>query len=301
MKAVRDEAAREEDARQAKAELIGFCLKSGGLVAGVADAGAFEDVPEGYRPADLLPNAKSVVVVGGAPLRLGDWASTIPEHLETMGTGDRINSLGMKVAKAIEERFGHYALFVPPGLNKGNRPFLSVALAAERAGCGSRSLAGPILNREHGFLYYTAIVTTLALPADTAADNSADAAEEPPACPAPQCVAQWEAEGTTPCLAVCPIGDDGCLGGRLENGRIAARRYDAAKCTSRVHTYWVPGFQKSLEAALNQDDPERRKMILYGSFFTRTLWSITYAAQSQGQCMECMRVCPAANPLLAEG
>ena len=286
-------AARELDVSQAKAELIGFCLKNGGVVAGVADAAAFGDVPEGYRPADLLPNAKSVVVVGGAPLRLGDWASTIPEHLETMGTGDRINSLGMKVAKAIEERFGHYALFVPPGLNKGNRPFLSIALAAERAGCGSRSLAGPILHREHGFLYYTAIVTTLALPAD--------APHDPPACPAPACVEQWEAEGTTPCLAVCPIGAGGCLGGRLEGGRIAERRYDAARCTTRVHTYWVPGFQKSLEAALNEDDAERRKMILYGSFFTRTLWSITYAAQSQGQCMECMRVCPAANPLLAEG
>jgi NAD-dependent dihydropyrimidine dehydrogenase PreA subunit len=33
-------------------------------------------------------------------------------------------------------------------------------------------------------------------------------------------------------------------------------------------------------------------MILYGSFFTRTLWSMTYAAQSQGQCYECVRVCP---------
>ena len=33
-------------------------------------------------------------------------------------------------------------------------------------------------------------------------------------------------------------------------------------------------------------------MILYSSFFTRTLWSITYSAQSQAQCYECMRVCP---------
>jgi hypothetical protein len=39
-------------------------------------------------------------------------------------------------------------------------------------------------------------------------------------------------------------------------------------------------------------DPERRKMILYGSFFTRTLWAMTYSAQSQAQCYECIRVCP---------
>ena len=43
---------------------------------------------------------------------------------------------------------------------------------------------------------------------------------------------------------------------------------------------------------LLKDTPEKRKMMLYGSFFTRSLWSITYAAQSQAQCFECMRVCP---------
>ena len=59
-----------------------------------------------------------------------------------------------------------------------------------------------------------------------------------------------------------------------------------------MHTYWIPGFQKALGAALDADDPEERKMILYSSFFTRTLWSMTYSAQSQGQCYECMRVCP---------
>ena len=43
---------------------------------------------------------------------------------------------------------------------------------------------------------------------------------------------------------------------------------------------------------MTETDPEKRKMILYSSFFTRTLWSITYSAQSQAQCYECMRVCP---------
>ena len=102
----------------------------------------------------------------------------------------------------------------------------------------------------------------------------------------------WDERATTPCLDVCPIDDEGCLGGTIVNRRFSQRRYDRARCTTRVHTHWVPGFQKALEAALNEDDKERRKMILYSSFFTRTLWSMTYAAQSQGQCYECMRVCP---------
>jgi hypothetical protein len=201
-----------------------------------------------------------------------------------MGTSDRINSLGMKVAKVIEDQFGHYALFVPPGMNKGNRPFLSIAMAAELSGCGSRSLAGPILREKFGFMYFSAIVTTLPLPPD--------AAVESPACPAPECVQMWESEATTPCMQTCPIEDCGCIGGRIEEGRWVERRYDSARCASRVHTYWVPGFQKTLEAVLDEDDKDKRKMMLYGSFFTRTLWSITYAAQSQAQCLECMRVCP---------
>lgn len=274
----------DPDVQQAKEELTLFAQKSGALVCGVADAEAFMDIPEGFRPDDLLPRAKSVVVVGGNPPRAGDWASPVVELQETMGTSDRINALGLKVAKFIESRFGYYALFVPPGVNKGNRPFLSVMAAAEQAGCGSRSLAGPILHPEYGMLFYSAVVTTLPLPPDAPVAT--------PACPASECQHMWETEWSTPCLSVCPIGDGGCLGGNLIDGRFTERRYDTARCTSRVHTYWVPGFQKTLEAALNQDDKERRKMILYSSFFTRTLWSMTYAAQSQGQCYECIRVCP---------
>ena len=99
-------------------------------------------------------------------------------------------------------------------------------------------------------------------------------------------------EGTTPCLRVCPIDDGGCLGGRLENGRVAGRQYNCARCTTRVQTYWVPGFQKVLQATLREQDKEKQKMMLYSSLFTRSLSSMTYSTVAQGQCAECMRVCP---------
>jgi epoxyqueuosine reductase QueG len=277
-------ASEDLDLQQATDQLKAFAMKNGAMVCGVADAQAFTEAPEGFRPGDLLPRAQRVVVVGGNPPRAGDWASPLVELQETMGTSDRINSLGLRVAKFIEDHFGYYALFVPPGVNKGNRPFLSVMLAAELAGCGSRSLAGPILHPQYGMLFYAAIITTLPFVSDAPLD--------PPACPAPSCLDMWNEQATTPCLQVCPIEHDGCLGGSIADGRIASRHYDRARCTSRVHTYWIPGFQKALQAALDEDDKERRKMILYSSFFTRTLWSMTYAAQSQGQCYECMRVCP---------
>ncbi|MCP5114752.1 MAG: hypothetical protein GY953_28315 [bacterium] len=269
---------------ECKQELLAFAKKSGALVVGVADAADFDEAASGRRPADLLPGARRVVVLGGSPPRAGDWLSPNPQHMETTGTSDRVGSLGLRVAHFIENRFGYYALYVPPGVDTGNQPFLSVMLAAEKAGCASRSLAGPVLHPEYGFLYYSAIITTLPLPVDPPLD--------PPPCPAPECLEMWDQDRATPCLSVCPIDDGGCLGGTLENGRIATRRYDQARCTTRVYTYWVPGFQRILDATLRESDKEKRKMMLYSSAFTRALWSITYATNSQGQCYECLRVCP---------
>ena len=267
-----------------------LALKAGATVVGVADAAAFEaHAPAKHRPADLLPGARTVVVVGGAQPRAGDWVATSPSVLSTMGTTERIQGVGRRLAQAIESDLGYYALFVPPGTATGDAPFLSLMLAAELAGLGSRSLAGPVLNREHGFMYWSAVITTAPLDVDPP-----DAA---PACPAPPCREMWEREGTTPCLRVCPIDDGGCLGGRLEHQRPVRTAYDAGRCHTRVHTHWVGGFQKLLEETLNEPDRERRKMLVYGDFMTRTLWAITYSSTNIAQCFECMRVCPAAHGL----
>jgi hypothetical protein len=274
----------------AETTLKSVALKGGAVVCGVADAAAFDaHAPAGHRPADLLPGARAVVVVGGAAPREGDWAATSPWVLSTMGTTERIQSVGRRLAQWIESEWGHYALFVPPGTSSGDQPFVSLMLAAELAGVGSRSLAGPVLNREHGFMYWSAVITTAPL--------AADGPEAEPACPAPPCREMWEREGTTPCLRVCPLSDGGCLDGRIANGRAERTGYDAARCKTRVHTHWIPGFQKVLETTLDEPDRDKRKMLLYGDFMTRTLWAITYSSTNIAQCFECMRVCPAAHGL----
>jgi hypothetical protein len=272
---------------EATARLKAAALKAGATVCGVADAAAFDaHAPAGHRPADLLPGARTVVVVGGAQPRGGDWLAS-PWVLSTMGTTERIQSVARRVAQGIESELGYYALYVPPGTASGDAPFLSLMLAAELAGLGSRSLAGPILNRDHGFMYWAAVITTAPL--------AVDGPEAERACPAPPCREMWEREGTTPCLRVCPLGAGGCLEGRVVDGRAERTAYDAARCATRVHTHWVAGFQKVLEETLAEPDRERRRMLLYGDFFTRTLWAITYSGTNIAQCFECMRVCPAAH------
>ncbi len=268
----------------AKTEIASVAAKSGVLVSGVAAANAFDAAPEGRRPTDILPRARSVFVIGGAQPRAGDWQSPNYQHMEVTTTSDRIQTIALKVARTIEDRFGFYAVCVPPGVDRGQQPFMSIAMAAHLAGCGSRSLAGPVLHPEFGFMYYGAIITTMALPADSPLAT--------PPCPAPECLEMYDKEGTTPCLATCPANDGGCLSGRIERGRFTHREYNAARCTTRVQNYWVPAFQKVLHAALQETDAEKQKMMLFSSMFSRTLWSMTYSNVSQGQCSECMRVCP---------
>ena len=271
-------------AARKKSEIEKAALKAGALTFGVADAKAFTAAPEGQRPDDLLPGAKSVIVVGGAKPRSGDWASPNFRHLELSTTSDRVTALCMRLAHMIERELGYYALVVPPGVDEGQQPFLSLCLAAELAGCGSASLAGPVLNAEHGFVFLGALITTLKLPAD--------GPNTEPACPAPECVEMFDQEGRTPCTAICSINEGGCLDGKIENERWTDRTYDRARCTARSYNYWIPSFQKVLADTLEEPDPEKRRMMINSSLFTRSLWSMTYANISQGQCFECIRVCP---------
>ena len=106
----------------AKSELAAIAGKSGALVSGVASAGAFDDAPEGYRPADILPHAKSVLVVGGAQPRAGDWQSPNYQHMEVTTTSDRMQTLALKMARFIEDRFSYYAVAVPAGVDRDSNP-----------------------------------------------------------------------------------------------------------------------------------------------------------------------------------
>jgi len=284
MKAQAKNQTDEFDFSRVKTEIAGIAYKSGALVSGVAAAAAFDAAPEGRRPGDLLPRAKSVFVMGGAQPRAGDWQSPNYQHMEVTTTSDRIQGLALKLARIIEDTYGYYAVCIPPGVDYGQQAFMSISMAADLAGCGSTSLAGPVLHPEYGFMYYSAVITTMPLPADNPL--------QVPACPAAECVDMYEAEEQTPCTSVCPIDSGGCLGGRIEDGRIVERRYDRARCDTRVQNYWVPGFQKVLGETLREKDKEKQKMMLYSSMFSRTLWSMTYSNVSQGQCSECMRVCP---------
>src|SRR3990172_8445756 len=237
--------------------------EAGALVVGVAAVEAFNEfVPEGHRPADLLPGAQSGVVAGNLGPTAGAWRC--PDHrvMEITGYDFRENVAIHVMSDFIEREYGYQAIQAASLPTAGHQPPMSMMLAAVLAGLGTRSLAANIiLHPEYGMLYYAALITTLPLQPDHVVEKAV--------CPAPSCVKLYERLGTPPRLRACPASDGGCLDGTIEGGRIRHSFYDRERCHSRAQTYGPGGFQKSLLAILDEDDPARRKTMLGSDFFTR--------------------------------
>jgi epoxyqueuosine reductase QueG len=120
--------------------------RAGALVVGVAAVEAFNEfVPEGHRPADILPGAKSVVVAGSKGPTSGAWQC--PDHrvMEITGYDFRENVAIHVMSDYIEREFGYYAVQAPSLPTAGHTPPVSMMLAAVLAGLGTRSLAANII------------------------------------------------------------------------------------------------------------------------------------------------------------
>lgn len=281
-----DGARPSRDTGSPEAELKALALKKGAVVAGIADVAAIEQVaPPGQRPTDLMPEARSVVVAGIEPLLAGAWRTTSPRMMGVMGSYKlkKLKAIAVGIAEHIEAHHQAYAIdYNTYTMASGSwDAALSIKLCALMAGLGTPSLAGGmILHPEWGFLYYSAVITSLPLRADGAMVD--------PACPAPSCVKVWQATGATPCLSTCPE----CLSGAIDaSGRIEHWRYDRLRCSTRAD-YTRVGFQKLLLQAMEEPDAEKRKMLLLGTDVTRYVAAIGYATEIAGECFECMRACP---------
>ena len=277
------------DPEEAKREILGYCLRKGALAAGVADISAVERIaPEGHRPSDLWPRARSIVALGVGGQTQGAW-SVPARALGYFGsTETRAYTIAYGCAFFVENRYGARAIYCPPDMDPeaGPRtPFQSLKLHAEVAGIGARSLAGDILlHPEFGYMYFASVFTELELPPDP------PMAENP--CPAPSCVELFRKSGQTPCMKFCPVQ---CLSGDIdESGQQLEMRYDMASCAEMTQQYeTVPDL---FAEAMGAGDETAREDLLFDPD-NKMLW-YKMSVGSGGllaQCFECMRVCPIAT------
>jgi len=275
------------DLDRAAEDIKSAALGYGADVVGVARAQAWDEfVPEGYRPYDLLPGARSVVVVGARGPTAGAWRSPNPRVMEVLGLDFANDRAIAALTGFIEREYRHYAIQAPGLSTAGHQPPFSYMLAAVLAGLGTRSFAANIvLNPRYGLLYYSACITTLDLPANPLLEQDV--------CPHPMCVQTYKHIGKTPCIAVCPADDGGCLDGAInDSGNIESVYYDRERCVSRAMNFGPVAFQKVLADLVCEEDADTRDNKVYSDFTARASSGVSFYKESVAQCFECMRVCP---------
>ncbi len=264
-------------------EIKGRAVKLGATVVGIAPADLRNRAPEGYRPVDLLPGAKSVIVVGRPMVAAAAYVS--PEwRVIGLTTGDhssRLKGAANQLERVIEQEYGYYALTLPSGRKSGLSPFVSMKLCAVEAGLGRYGLNGLVAHPTYGpRIRYAAVATTMPLKPDE------PLARNP--CPHRQCIKMWAEEKTTPCLSACPA----CLSGEIEKGLIKWQKYNQLVCHTRAQTFGAARFIQLLEEIVGEEDAERRRQLLYGSEFRDTVGAMIEGTEAAGCCSGCIRVCP---------
>jgi len=261
-------------------------LANGATVVGVADPNAFnEHVPAGHRPEDLMPDVRSVIVAGTLGPTSAAWQSPSRRLMEITGYDFRENVATIVMAEHIEEVHGYRALQAPTLPTSGQHPPLSMMLAAVLAGLGTRSIAANIiLHPEYGLMYYAATLTSMPLLPDHEMEENV--------CPARSCTLLYEKTGKTPCMAVCPASEGGCIDATLDDGVITSSYFNRERCSTRAMNFGIRGHLKQVELVTGMADREERKSVIQSDDFRRNLASVGRYKESVAQCFECMRVCP---------
>ena len=112
-------------------------------------------------------------------------------------------------------------------------------------------------------------------------------------CPARSCVKMYEQEGKTPCMAVCPADEGGCIDATLEDGAITSSYFNRERCSTRAMNFGIRGHIKQVELLTNADDIEESKA---GAVLRRLSAESVRGRPLQGKAwlsvLSCMRVCP---------
>ena len=172
-----------------------LALSKGASLVGIANVERFEGAPPGHGPADFVPGAKSVVVIGvrllpavvewtrlfrRSQIMTGDVRRLVAQDHVYMRCAyhiinDRLNDIALDVAYALQDA-GHETIFLPatysheaeimrkvPGFLA---PF-SHRHAAVRAGLGGFGLSNLVVTPEYGpRIRFTSVITAASLQAD---------------------------------------------------------------------------------------------------------------------------------------
>ena len=191
-----------------------FILDQGADVCGFAGIERFSDAPEGFRPSDVFPACKTIVVFGIAlPAGLFDVPPRLIYGHFNYGSCPWLDRIAFFAAREIERATGGRAVPMPSdgpyeawdALVLEGRGLISLKHAAVQAGLGALGKSTLLLNERFGNrLTLGAVLADCALPSDPLAESV--------------------------CLPDCRLCVDGCPAQAINEGRVIQKR-------CRLNTY----------------------------------------------------------------
>ena len=177
------------------ADVKAYFLQHGADLCGIASTDRFGDAPEGYRPQDILPTARSVIVFARRfPVATLQCPSSVPYTVARNTLSTELDWLACRFCTDAE---AEGVAAVPTGAigpterdprDGRMRNILSAKHAAQAAGLGVIGRNTLLITSEFGnMVWLNAVVCDLALQAD------------------PLMTANW-CEGCKLCESACPVG-----------------------------------------------------------------------------------------------
>ena len=145
-------------------------LDAGASVVGIASSDDFGLAPDGFRPADVMPECRSVIILG-SPFPREAVMNDTPEYIDIRNAVNaKIGDAAKKLEKRIKED-GHKAKALTglggKWVGKESFGLISLKHAAELAGLGVIGRNYLLINPEHGtLLWFSAVLTDVELTAD---------------------------------------------------------------------------------------------------------------------------------------
>lgn len=154
--------------------------KLGADVCGVADIGRFKDAPEGFHPADILPEAKSVVIFGRQFLKsVFKTGTNVPYTMVRNMLLQKLDEIALQLSLGIEAQ-GFMAVPIPSSApyeywdaeRRHGRGIMSLKHAAQLAGVGCIGKNTLLVNESFGNrLWLGAVLTDMELEPDQPAKS----------------------------------------------------------------------------------------------------------------------------------
>ena len=245
----------------------------GADLVGIAPVERFEKAPEGHKPEDILPGARSVIVFAYDML---ESTFKSPKHvvysLRYWELGRRVQFLGYDLCRFIDHK-GYYAIYLqstaPLDMSSEGRGIFadfSYKHAAVEAGIGEMGWNRLLITPQFGpRVWLSAAITTAPLTPDPRFEQSL--------CPRDDCRI---------CLDECPVG---ALTPETEEG------IDKRKCL-RAEDVGLYAVLKHIKGTMLEQDPQKKLDRALGPK-TWNIWQdLKYGMGYGDGCNRCMAVCP---------